>query len=64
MQNIYCFLEQEIDYEALICLEAKDLIELLPKAWPRAKFNKKLEALKLATTEVSIYLLNYIFKWY
>jgi len=51
---VLLFRTQEIDYEALISLEAKDLIELLPKAGPRAKFNKKLEALKIAELEVSI----------
>lgn len=70
MRNLFFFfLDQEVDYEALICLEAKDLVTLLPKAGPRAKFCKKLEAHKLAELEVStkyiihiIYLLNLYFQ--
>ncbi|XP_011684743.1 PREDICTED: uncharacterized protein LOC105448078 [Wasmannia auropunctata] len=45
--------KEDVDYEGLICLEAKDLLQLFPKAGPRVKFCKKLEAHKLAELEVT-----------
>lgn len=53
----FFFLEQEIDFEALIDLQEKDLIPLLPKTGPRVKLWKKLETYKLLTlNEVSTIL--------
>lgn len=46
-------LEQEIGFEALINLEEKDLIPLIPKTGPRVKLWKKLETYKLLTLQVS-----------
>lgn len=49
-------LEQEIDFEALINLEEKDLIPFIPKTGPRVKLWKKLETYKLLTLQVSAIL--------
>lgn len=42
LQKIYCFVEQEIDLEALLCLNENNLKEIIPKIGPRMKFFSKL----------------------
>lgn len=41
--KIYCFVEQEIDLEALLCLNEDNLKDLIPKIGPRMKFYAKLK---------------------
>lgn len=55
--------DEEVDYDALISFEAKDLLPLLSKVGPRIKFWKKLEAYK-ATLEVSTKMFFFSFIHY
>jgi hypothetical protein len=43
---VFCFAENEVDIEALLCLTEDNIQDLIPKIGLRAKFNNKLNEYK------------------